>query len=68
MIAKLQKPSPPSKWDSARDYCVSESAIRKLWGQEDSIFKYTELVPELARISTSHVSLAHCPELEDQLF
>ena len=31
IIAKLQKPNPPSKGAIACAYCVSESAIRKLW-------------------------------------
>ena len=31
IIAKLQKPNPPSKQAIAHAYCVSESAIRKLW-------------------------------------
>jgi hypothetical protein len=68
IIAKLQKPNPPSKRAIACAYCVSESAIRKLWGHKDSIFKHTELVPESTRISTFHVSQACFPELEDQLF
>ena len=55
IIAKLQKPNPPSKRAIARAYCVSESAIRKLWGHKDSISKCTELVPESARISTLHI-------------
>ena len=35
IIAKLQKPNPPSKQAIAHAYCVSESAIRKLWGHKD---------------------------------
>ena len=68
IIAKLQKPNPPSKWAIACEYCVSNSAITKLWGQKNSTFKYTELVPESTRISTLHLSRAYFPELEDQLF
>ena len=45
-----------------------DSAITKLWGQKDSTFKCTELVPESTRISTLHVSQGCFPELEDQLF
>ena len=68
IIAKLQKPNPPSKRAIARAYCVSESAIRKLWGHKDSIFKCTQLVPESTRVSTFRVSQACFPELEDRLF
>ena len=71
IIAKLQKPqkpNPPSKPAIVHAYCVSESAIRKLWGQKDSIFKCTELVPESTRISRVRVSQACFPELEDHLF
>ena len=65
IIAKLQKPNPPSKRAIVCAYCVSESAIRKLWGHKDSIFKCTQLVPESIRISTFCVSQACFPELED---
>ena len=65
IIAKLRKPNPPSKRAIARAYCVSESAIRKLWGHKDSIFKRTQLLPESTRISTFHVSRACFPDLED---
>ena len=65
IIAKLQKPNPPSKQAIARAYCVSESAVRKLWGHKDSIFKRTELVSESTRTSTFCVSQACFPELED---
>ena len=68
IIAKLQKPNPPSKQAIACAYSVSESAIGKLCGHKDSIFKCNELVPESTRISTLHVSQACFPELEDQLF
>ena len=68
IIAKLQKPNPPRKKAIACAYCVSESAIRKLWGHKDSIFKCTELVPESTRISRVRVSQACFPELEDHLF
>ena len=68
IIAKLQKPNPPSKQGISRAYCVSESAITKLWGHKDSIFKRTQLVPESNRISTFCVSQAYFPELEDHLF
>jgi hypothetical protein len=67
IIAKLQKPNPPSKQAIACAYCVSESAIRRLWGHKDSIFKCTEHVPESTRSSTFCVSQACFPELEDQL-
>ena len=62
IIAKLQKPNPPSKRAIACAYCVSESAIRMFWGHKDSIFKHTKLVPESTRISTFHVSQACFPE------
>ena len=67
-LQKPQKPNPPSKRAILHAYCVSESAIRKLWGQKDSIFKCTELVPESTRISAFCVSQACFPELEDQFF
>ena len=65
IIAKLQKPNPPSKRAIARAYCVSESAIRKLWGHKDSIFKRSELVPQSIRVSTFRASQACFPKLED---
>ena len=68
ITAKLQKPNAPSKQAIPCEYCVSESAIRKKWGQGDSIFNFTDFVPESTRVSTFCVSQAHFPKLEDQLF
>lgn len=68
VVLKLQKRLAPSKRAIARDYNVSESAIRKLWNQRDEILSRTETVQEATKASTFRIRQPHFPELEERLY
>ena len=46
VISKLNQPNPPSKRSIARQYEVSETAIRKIWLNRENIRKRSALMSE----------------------
>jgi hypothetical protein len=52
IISKLNKTNPPSKRALAREYNVSEDAIRKVWEKRDSILERSALLSEEAKQKT----------------
>ena len=68
IIAKLQKINPPSKRSLAREYDVSEGAIRKVWENRDKILERSALMSEEAKQNTFRASVGHFTELEDMLY
>ena len=68
IIAKLQKINSPSKRSLAREYDVSEGAIRKVWENRDKILERTALMSEKSKQNTFRASVGHFTELEDMLY
>jgi hypothetical protein len=63
IVRKLQRPHAPSKRAIARDYDISEGAIRKLWNQRDAIISSTEDRQENTRASAFRMRQTRFPEL-----
>jgi hypothetical protein len=57
IISKLSKTNPPSKCALAREYNVSEGAIRKVWEKQDSILEQSALLSEEAKQKTFRASV-----------
>jgi hypothetical protein len=68
IISKLSKTNPPSKRALAREYDVSEGAIRKVWEKRDSILERFALLSEEAKQKTFRASVGRFIELEDMLY
>jgi hypothetical protein len=68
IISKLSKTNPPSKCALAREYDVSEGAIRKVWEKRDSILERSALLSEKAKQKTFRASVGQFIELEDMLY
>jgi len=68
IISKLSKTNPPSKRALAREYDVSEGAIRKVWEKRDSILEQSALLSEEANQKTFRASVGRFTELEDMLY
>jgi hypothetical protein len=60
--------NPPSKRALAREYDVSEGAIRKVWEKQDSILERSTLLSEEAKQKTFRASVGRFTELEDMLY
>jgi hypothetical protein len=57
IISKLSKTNPPSNRTLAREYDVSEGAIRKVWEKRDSILERFALLSEEAKQKTFRASV-----------
>jgi hypothetical protein len=68
IISKLSKTNPPSKRVLAREYDVSEVAIRKVWEKRDSILERSALLSEEAKQKTFRTSVGRFIKLEDMLY
>jgi len=58
----------PSKKAIAREYNVSEGAIRKVWDKWEQILKQSTLMFDEAKEKTFQSSVGHFTELEDILY
>ena len=67
-ICKLRKPNPPSKRSLAREYGVSEKAIRKTWENRVAIEQRSSLMSVETKAKTFCASVGHFSELEDKLY
>jgi len=56
VISKLSKPAPPSKCSLAREYGVTEGAVRKVWKQKDEIQQRSMSMSVETRSQTFHHS------------
>ena len=68
VIAKLSVPSAPSKKSLAREYGISESAIRKIMKNQEGIQKRSALMSEEGKRKTLRASIGRFSELEDTLY
>ena len=68
IIAKLSKMSAPSKRSLAREYGVSEGAVRKVWENREAILNQSALLTEEAKGKTFRASVGRFTELEDMLY
>ena len=68
VIAKLSVPSAPSKRSLAREYGVSEDAIRKIMKNKEGIQKRSSLMSEEGKRNTLRASVGRFSELEDVLY
>ena len=68
VIAKLSVPSAPIKRSLAREYGVSEGAIRKIMKNQEGIQKRSALMSEEGKRKTLRVSIGQFYELEDILY
>ncbi len=65
---KLSKPDPPSKRSLAREYGVTEGAVRKVWKQKDEIEQCSMSMSVETRSQSFLQSKGHFPEVENQLY
>ena len=68
VISKLNQPNPPSKRSIARQYEVSETAIRKIWLNRENIRKRSALMSEETKKKKLRASVGRFTELEDKLY
>ena len=68
VISRLSKPNPPSKRSVARQYEVSEAAIRKVWSKCEVIRKRSALMSEEAKKKTFRAFVGRFTKLEDKLY
>ena len=68
IISLLRQPNPASKRSIARQYEVSEAAIRKVWLNREDICKRSALMSEEAKKKKFRASVGKYTELEDQLY
>ena len=68
IISKLSKTNPPGKRALAREYDVSEGAIRKVWEIRESILERSVLLSEKAKGTRFRASVGRNPELEEMLY
>lgn len=68
IIRKLRRPNPPSKRSIAREYNVSEGAIRYIWTKRDEIEQRSGSMTPEARGTIYRQSNGHFPQVESQLF
>ena len=68
VIAKLSVPSAPSKRSLAREYGVSEGAIRKIMKNKEGIQKRSSLMSDEGKRNTLRASIGRFSELEDVLY
>jgi hypothetical protein len=67
IIRKLQKTNGPSKRSLAREYQVSESAIRKVWGNRETIENRSSMMSSKGLESRFRNSGGRFDELENVL-
>jgi hypothetical protein len=68
IISKLSRMNVPSKRALAREYIVSEGAIRKVWGNREAILERFALLFEEVKERTFRASIGRFTELEDMLY
>jgi hypothetical protein len=68
IISKLSKTNPPSKRSLARKYEVSETAIRSIWKNRESILERSALLSEEQKKKTFRASQGQFTELEKMLY
>ncbi|CAK9238636.1 unnamed protein product [Sphagnum troendelagicum] len=68
IIAKLSKTNAASKRAIAREYDVSEGAIRKVWDKQEQILERFALMSDEAKEKTFRSSVGRFTELEDMLY
>jgi hypothetical protein len=68
IIAKLSKTDATSKRAIAREYDVSEGAIRKVWDKREQILERFALMSDEAKEKTFGSSVGRFTELEDMLY
>jgi len=68
IIAKLSKTDAPDKRAIAREYDVSEGAIKKVWDKQDQILERFALMSDEVKEKTIRSSIGHFTELEDMLY
>ena len=68
IIHKLQKPNAPSQRSIAREYHVSESAIRKILENEVGILQHVQFSSDSRRKTTFCASIPSFPVVEDKLY
>ena len=68
IISKLSRTNAPSKRALAREYVVSEGAIRKVWENREAILERSALLSEEAKERTFRASVGRFTELEDMLY
>jgi hypothetical protein len=64
----LSKTDAPSKRAIAREYDVSEGAIKKVWDKRELILERSALMFDEAKEKTFQSSVGCCTELEDMLY
>jgi hypothetical protein len=68
IISKLSKTNVPSKSALAREYNISEGAIRKVWDNRETIMERSALLYEEAKERIFRASVGRFTELEDMLY
>ena len=68
IIAKLSKTDAHSKRAIAREYDVSEGAIRKVWDKREQILERFALISYEAKEKTFRSSVGRFTKLEDMLY
>jgi hypothetical protein len=68
IISKLSKTNVPSKKALAREYSVSEGAIRKVWDNWEVILERSALLFEEAKERTFQTSVGRFNKLEDMFY
>jgi hypothetical protein len=68
IIAKPSKTDAASKRAIAREYDVSEGAIRKVWDKQEQILEQSALMSDEAKEKTFRSSVGRFIELEDMLY
>jgi hypothetical protein len=68
IIVKLNKTDAPSKRTIAREYDVTEGAIRKVWNKREQILERSTLMSDETKEKTFRSSVGRFTELEDMLY
>jgi hypothetical protein len=68
IIAKLSKTNAPSKRAIAREYDVTEGAIRKVWDKREQILERFAIMSNEAKEKTFRSSVGRFTKLEDVLY
>jgi hypothetical protein len=68
IISKLSKTNAPSKRVLAREYNVSEGAIRKVWDNQEAILEWFALLSKEAKERTFQASVGRFTELENMFY
>jgi Tc5 transposase DNA-binding domain len=68
VIAKLQRNDAPSKRALAREYDVSEGAIRKIWNERQTIQQRTAMMSDTARKNSFRSTVGRFQPVEDALY